>query len=102
MEGKNKSQCTRVGPPAERIDILQKKKVIAMENMIETQRKFQELMQMDVQRATSTTTSQDQELVKENVELKVEIATLRRQLQDKESTQGHTEGSTFNPRNEAT
>ena len=59
-------------------------------------------MQMDIQRTTSMTTSQDQELVEENAKLKDEIATLRRQLQDKESTQGQTIGSTFSPRKEAT
>ena len=59
-------------------------------------------MRMDVQRRTSTTTSQDQELVKENAQLKAKIATLRKQLQDKESAQGQTKGSTFSPRKEAT
>ena len=59
-------------------------------------------MQFYVQRTTSTTTSKDQELVEENSKLKIKIATLRKQLQDKESTQGQTEGSTFNPRRETT
>ena len=59
-------------------------------------------MCMNVQRTTSTTTSQDKELVKENAKLKVKIAILRRHLQDKESSQGQTKGSTFNPRKEDT
>ena len=44
-------------------------------------------MQMDVQQTTLTTTSQDPEIVKENAKLKAEIATLRKQLQDKELAQ---------------
>ena len=56
---------------------------------------------MEVQRMTWMTTSKDQELVKENINLKVEIATLRKQLQDKDSTQGQIEGITFIPRKEA-
>ena len=71
-------------------------------NMMEAHRLFQELMHLDVQRTTSTTTSRDQELVEENSKLKVKITTLRKQLQDKESTQGQTKGNTFNPRREAT
>ena len=43
------------------------------------------------------TTSWDQELVEENAKLKVEIATLSKQLQDKEFIQGQTTESTFNP-----
>ena len=39
------------------IDILQKIKIIVVENMMEAQRRFQELMQLDVQRTTSMTTS---------------------------------------------
>ena len=66
------------------------------------QRQFLELMRLDVQRTTSMTTSKDQELVEENSKLKVEIATLRKQLQDKESVHGQTEGSTFNPRRKTT
>ena len=73
-----------------------------MENMMQAQRRFQELMQLDVQRTTSMTMSRDHELVEENAKIKVKIATLRKQLQDKESTQGQREGSTFSPRREAT
>ena len=62
------------------IDILQKTKTIVVENMMEAQRRFQELIQLDVQRITSTTTSKDQELVEENSKLKIKIATLRKQL----------------------
>ena len=47
-------------------------------------------MQLDVQRTTSMTMSRDHELVEENAKIKVKIATLRKQLQDKESTQGQT------------
>ena len=82
--------------------MLQKTKVMAVESMMEAQRQFQELMQMDVQRATLTTTSRDPKMVKENARLKTEIATLRKQLQDKESAQGQTKGSTFSPRREMT
>ena len=57
---------------------------------------------MDIQKTTSTTTFRDQELVEENSKLKVKIATLRKQLQDKESTQGQIEGNTFSPRREMT
>ena len=63
------------------IAMLQKTKVMAVESMMEAQRHFQELMQMDVQRTTSTTTSRDPEMVKENARLRTEIATLRKQLQ---------------------
>ena len=84
------------------IEILQKMEIIAVENMMEAQRRFQELMQLDVQRMTSTTTSRDQELVEENSKIKIKIATLRKQLQDKDSAQGQTEGSTFSPRREMT
>ena len=69
---------------------------------MEAQRRFQELMQLDVQRTTSTTTSKDQELVEENSKMKIKIATLRKQLQDKESARGQTKGNTFSPRREAT
>ena len=41
---------------------------------MEAQRRFQELMQWDVQRTTSMTTCRDQELVEENSKRKVEIA----------------------------
>ena len=81
--------------------MLQKTKVMGVESMMEAQRKFQELIQLDVQITTSTTTSKDQELVEENFKLKVKIATLRKQLQDKESAQGEIEGSTFGLRREA-
>ena len=57
---------------------------------------------MDVQRMTSTTTSRDQELVKENTKLRANIATLRRKVQDKELAQCQTKGSTFSPQKEAT
>ena len=57
---------------------------------------------MDAQKTTSMPTSKDQELVQENAKLKVNIATLRKQLQDKESAQGQIEGSTFTPTREAT
>ena len=46
--------------------------------------------------------SWDQELVKENAKLKAKIATLRKQLQDKESAQGQTKQITLSPRKEAT
>ena len=46
--------------------------------------------------------SQDPKIVEENTKLKAEIATLRKQLHDKESAQGQTKGSTFSPRREAT
>ena len=49
-----------------------------MDNMNEAQKKIQELLQLEVQRMTSTTTSKDQELVKENLNLKLEISTLRK------------------------
>ena len=39
------------------IDMLQKTKVMVVESMMEAQRQFQELMQMDVQQTTLTTTS---------------------------------------------
>ena len=68
--------------------------------MKEAQKKLQELLQMEVQRTTSTNTLKDQVLVKENSKLKVEIATLRKQLQNKESNQGQTEGSTFSQQGE--
>ena len=58
--------------------------------MKEVQKQLQELLQMDVQRTTSMTTSRDQELVKEKEKLILEIITLRKQLQDKDSTQGKT------------
>ena len=54
---------------------------------------------MEVQRTTWTTTK-DQGLVKDNAKLKVEIATLMKQLQDKESAQGQTKERTFNPNGE--
>ena len=57
---------------------------------------------MDIQKTTSTITSKDQELVKENAKFKAKIATLRRQLQDKDFAQGQMEGNTFSPRKEAT
>ena len=82
--------------------MLQKTKVMVVESIMEVQRQFQELMQMDVQQTTSTTTSRDLEIVKENARLKIEIATLRKQLQDKELAQGQTKGSTFSPRRETT
>ena len=66
------------------IDILQNTNIIVMDNMKEAHKQLQGLLQMEVQRMTSLTTSKDQELVKENSKLKVEIATLRKQLQDKE------------------
>ena len=82
--------------------MLQKTKVMVVESIMEVQRQFQELMQMDVQRTTSTTTSRDPEMVEENTRLKTKIASLRKQLQDKESTQGQTEGTTFSLRRETT
>ena len=84
------------------IAMLQKTKVMVVESMMEVQRQFQELMQMDVQQTTLTTTSRDPEMVEENARLKTEITTLRKQLQDKESAQRQTEGSTFSPRRETT
>ena len=51
-----------------------------MGNMKEAQKQLQERVQMEVQRAAWTTTLKDQELVKENVKLKANIATLRRKL----------------------
>ena len=84
------------------IDMLQKTKVMVVESIMEAQRQFQELMQMDVQQITSTTISQDPKIVKENARLKAKIATLRKQLQDKESAQGQTKGSTFSPRRKMT
>ena len=41
---------------------------------------------MKAQRTISTTTSKDQELLEENAKLKLEITTLKKQLQDKEAT----------------
>ena len=41
-------------------------------------------------------------MVKENARLKIEIAIIRKHLQDKELAQGQTKGSTFSPRIETT
>ena len=60
---------------------------MALESMMEAQRQLEELMQMDVQQTTSTTTYGDPKIVEENARLKTKIATLRKHLQDKESAQ---------------
>ena len=73
QNGQEKNQLNK------EIDILRKTNVITMVNNVkETQTQLQELLQMEVQRMTSTNVLKDQELVKETTKLKANIVSLRK------------------------